>query len=176
MYFTENGGKEIHPCVVVEIVLKWWSKRTDTENVDMGFIKPLIATIEKVSSVWCNSVRFDERYSRLMTTLDIPRPTALRFITYMVGRHNRHVLKDCISKGDDTPAQLKYLKCSKNMEIYRQSVPALRYNDAVFPPYGDTTYHWYISTYDPVKHVSLITDSKEEILDYIDNAMYFSLD
>ena len=28
-YFTENAGTGIHPCVVVEIVLKWWSVRKD---------------------------------------------------------------------------------------------------------------------------------------------------
>ena len=28
-YFTENAGTGIHPCVVVEIILKWWRVRTD---------------------------------------------------------------------------------------------------------------------------------------------------
>ena len=56
------------------------------------------------------------------------------------------------------------------MERYRQSVPAFRYNAAVFPPYGDTIHHWFISTDDPDKHVSLITDSKEEICNCTDNA------
>ena len=59
------------------------------------------------------------------------------------------------------------------MERYRQSVPAFRYNAAVFPPYGDTVHHWYISK--PYKHVSLTTDSKEEICNYINNAFAFSL-
>ena len=69
----------------------------------------------------------------------------------------------------------KDLGCTDNMERYRQSVPAFRYNTAVFPPYGDTIHHWYIRTSGPGKHVSLIADSRQEILDYIDNAMYFSL-
>ena len=59
--------------------------------------------------------------------------------------------------------QLKDLKCSDSMERYRQSVPAFTYNAAVFPPYGDTIHHWYIRTVFPFRHVSLITDSKEEI-------------
>ena len=54
------------------------------------------------------------------------------------------------------------------MERYRQSVPAFTYNAAVFPPYGDTIHHWYIISYGPDKHVSLIIDSKEDILNYID--------
>ena len=89
--------------------------------------------------------------------------------------NNARVLKDCISEGDGTPVQLEDLYCSDNMERYRQSVPAFRYNAAVFPSYGDTKHHWFISTDDPYKHVSLITDSKEEILDYIDNASHIEL-
>ena len=87
----------------------------------------------------------------------------------------RDTLKDCISKGDGTPVQLEDLRCSDNMESYRQSVPAFRYNTAVFPPYGHTIHHWYISTYGPDKHVSLIADSREEILDYINDATYIEL-
>ena len=83
------------------------------------------------------------------------------------------MLKDCISKGDGTPAQLEDLRCTNNMERYRQCVPAFTYNAAVFPPYGDNIHHWYICTDD--NHVSLITDSKEEILDYINYARGFDL-
>ena len=65
------------------------------------------------------------------------------------------------------------MECSDSMEGYRQSVPAFRYNAAVFPPYGDTIHHWFITTFDPStsKHVSLITDSKEDISNYINNAI-----
>ena len=83
--------------------------------------------------------------------------------------HNRGNLYRCISRGDGTPVQFEDLYCSDNMERYRQSVPAFRYNAAVFPPYGDTIHHWYIITVDPIRHVSLITDSKEEICNYINN-------
>ena len=61
------------------------------------------------------------------------------------------------------------------MKRYEQSVPAFRYNAAVFPPYGDTKHHWYIRTFKPYKHVSLITDSKEEICNYINNPFDFTL-
>ena len=183
--FTTHAGTGIHPCVVVEIVLKWWRVRTDTEHVDMSFITLLITTIQNVSSMWYNSVCMDERYKGLMKTLDIPKPKAARYIYYRAHirdvldnrahNNNARVLKDCISKGDGTPAQLEGLICSDNMERYRDSVPAFTYNAAVFPPYGDTKHHWYISTYGPDKHVSLITYSREEILDYIDNARGFYL-
>ena len=174
-YFTENAGTGIHPCVVVEIVLKWWRVRTDREHVDMSFITPLITTIQNVSSMWYNSVCYDERYKDLMTTLDIPAPTAptaARFMCYRAHNcdNNYRVLKDCISEGDGTPAQLEDLICTNNMKRYRQRVPAFRYNAAVFPPYGDTIHHWYITKYNSNKLVSLITDSKEEISNDINNA------
>ena len=84
-------------------------------------------------------------------------------------------LKDCISKGDGTPVQLVDLIYTGNMERYKQSVPVFTYNPAVFPPYGDTVHHWFIITYGPsfILHKlslqSLITNSKEEICNYINN-------
>ena len=167
-YFAKNAGTGIHPCVVVEIVLKWWRVRTDREHVDMSFITPLITTIENVSSWWYNSVCDDERYKGLTETLDIPKPTVTRYM-YCTTYIGRAAYKECISKGDGTPApvQLEDLWCTGNMERYRQSVPAFRYNTAVFPPYGNTIHHWYITTVRPYKHVSFITDSKEDICNYI---------
>ena len=172
---------------MVEIVLKWWRVRTDTEHVDMSFITPLITTIQNVNSLWYNNVCNDKRYEGLTKTLDIPEPTAARYMFYTRKRANvldvralfrtlksTRVLVDCIRKGDGTPVQLENLKCSDNMERYRQSVPAFRYNAAVFPPYGDTKHHWFIKTY-PYKHVSLITDSKEEIYCF-DNKWILTLD
>ena len=182
-HFTENAGTRIHPCVVVEIVLKWWSVRTDREHVDMSFITPLITTIQNVSTAWYYNVCMDEGYRSLMRTLDIPEPTATRVMCYVISSvvcrartyNNTRVLRDCISKGDGTPVQLVDLYCTKNMDRYKQSVPAFRYNTAVFPPYGNTKHHWYIRTFDPSRHVSLITDSKQEIFNYINNASHIEL-
>ena len=61
------------------------------------------------------------------------------------------------------------------MERYRQSLPAFRYNADVFPPYGDTKHHWFITAYYPHGHKSLITDSKTDILLYIDKAHHTKL-
>ena len=149
--FTTHAGTGIHPCVVVEIVLKWWRVRTDTEYVDMSFIKPLITTIQTVSSNWYYSVCKDERYNGLMRTLNIPAPIAPTADSYMVYRAH-------ISKGDGTPGQLVYLRCSDNMRGYRQSVlpPSFSYNAAVFPPYEDTKHHWCIRTSGPsISHYRL---------------------
>ena len=176
-YFTENAGTEIHPCVVVEIVIKWWSVGTDREHVDMSFIKPLITTIENVNSSWYDSVRGDERYKGLIKTLDIPEPAAPRAIYYTnySSSNNELILKDCIRKGDGTPSQLEDLRCTDNMKRYNNKQCVFRYNAAVFPPYGDNKYHWFIRMYTSCKHVSLITNSKDEVLSYINNAMEFYL-
>ena len=55
---------------------------------------------------------------------------------------------------------------------YRQSIPAFRYNAAVFPPYGDTKHHWFIKIYRPYERVllSFVTDSKEKIFNCISDA------
>ena len=96
----------------MKIVLKWWRVRTDREHVDMSFIKPLITTILNVSSEWYYSVCKDDRYNGLMTTLDIPAPTAeraMRYTTYIDRAYISSTLEDCISKGDGTPVQLEEL-------------------------------------------------------------------
>ena len=170
----------------------------------MSFITPHITTIQNASSWWYYSVCRDERYEGLTETLDIPKPTTVRYMYYWCAAHNNNntlkdcirkgdgtpaqlenfyytdraaynytTLKDCIRKGDGTPAQLENLNCSDNMERYEESVPAFTYNAAVFPPYGDTIHHWYISK--PSRHVSLITDSKKEIWNYINNGWAFNL-
>ena len=149
----------------------------------MSFITPLITRIQNASSKWYYDVCKDKRYKGLTKTLDIPEPTTARYMyysshavtNYYRACTNNTTLLDCIRKGDGTPVQLENLKCSDNMERYRQSVPAFRYNAAVYPPYGDTKHHWYIRIVGPDKNVSLITDSKEEILYCIDNAFGFIL-
>ena len=175
-YFTKHAGSEtgIHPCVVVEIVLKWWSERTGREHVDMSFIIPFITTIHTVSSDWYLDVRRDERYKNLIKTLDIPKPTIARFMYYsFYSDFYKGLLEDCINLGNGRPANLEIrLECSDtdNMRKYRQSIPEFRYNNVVFPPYRYryTKHHWYITTSDPNRFVSLITDSQDKILNYID--------
>ena len=172
--FTDNAGTGVHPCVVAEIVLKWWRVRTSKEDVDMSFMKPLIETIQSVSSKWYEGVCKDNRYEGLMKTLNIPTPTAEHDIYYSTwgNDNNKLVLKNCIN---GKSARLERLKCTKNMQRYEQSVPDFTYNDTAFPPFGDTKHHWYISKYlaKHSDHVSFITNSKNELLDYInDGAIY----
>ena len=167
--FTKHAGSGIHPCVVVEIVLKWWSERADREHFNMSFMTPLIAKIQNVSSAWFYCVCKDERYTGLIEILNISRTATeqhYRYMRYTGGsRNNDRIMKACISKGDGAPVQLEDLGCSDSMERYKQSVPAFRYNATIFPPYGDTKHHWFIRI--AYKHVSLVTNSKAEILNLI---------
>ena len=177
--FTERAGKRMHPCLVVEIVLKWWILRSNTEHPDMSFIKPLITTILSVDECWYYSVCKDRRYGDLVRTLSIPEPTRSRYIYYDID--NDSLVHDSISKGDGTPVQLKdsnWRYSERDMERYIQRIPAFTYNTAVFPPWGDAKHHWYATTTskqramfifpfdDSSTHLSLLTDSTNQILEY----------
>ena len=70
-YFTTHAGTGIHPCVVGEIVLKWWRVRTAAEHVDISFIAPLITTAHNFSSSWYYHVCQDKRYKSLIKALNI---------------------------------------------------------------------------------------------------------
>ena len=181
--FTEGAaaGTGIHPCVVVEIVLKWWSQRTDRRGeYDMSFITPLITTIHTVSSYWYGYVVRDERYTALMASLDIPKPVTLRYMHYtFFGKSYKRELEDCILYGSSSDDYIPvnygmHLKCSDDdkWKIYKDEIPGFIYecNDAEFPPYrneDNTEHHWYIYRESPQMFVSFIADSQDEILSYI---------
>ena len=170
--FTKQAGKEIHPCVVVEIVLKWWSNQKDREQLDMGFIKPLIIDIQNASTSWYYSVSHDVRYKSLINTLSIRCLLAKRFMLYNgKSDKNKRILYDCIRKGDGTPAHLARLQCTASMKKYGNRL--FKYDVDAVPSYVDTKHHWYISIKD--KHVSLITDSHQELLTDIREAEDFRL-
>ena len=173
-HFTEHAGTGVYPCVVVEIVLKWWSVQTNTKD-DMSFIRPLITTLRNVSSEWYANLLLrvdlvkDERYEGLKGTPDLPDPntesyTFLRYGFHIYSCDRKYDLLNCIRKGDGTPVRFKGMNCSKNMEKYLRCVPEFRYSDTTVPPYGDAKCCWYIITRYNFKFVSLITDSKEDVL------------
>ena len=170
--FTKQAGKEIHPCVVVEIVLKWWSNQKDRKQLDMGFIKPLIIDIQNASTSWYYSVSHDVRYKSLIKTLSIGCLLAKRFMLYNgKSDKNKRILYDCIRKGDGTPVNLGHLQYTDSMKKYRRIL--FKYDADAVPPYVDTNHHWYISIQD--KHVSLIADSYQELLTDIHEAEDFRL-
>ena len=175
-HFTEHARTGIHPCVVMDIALKWWSIRADKEHIDMRFLKPLIITIQNVDHEWRCAVRCDPRYKGLLETLDIPEITITKLKLQLQNNSglrghfsnifiNQRALYDFINEGDGEPKQLFWVNSGKEDE------PAFTYNAAAFPPYGDTKHHFYISTVKNHifmdKYVSFIIDSKEDILTYL---------
>ena len=81
MYFAEHAGAQINPCVEKEIVLRWWSLRTDKQHVYMSFMRPLITTIHNVNYECEYSAWFDDRYRGLiMETLDMGLSTTSHII------------------------------------------------------------------------------------------------
>ena len=177
--FVEKAGTEIHPCVVAEIVLKWWSVRENADNnLSMGFITPLITAINNISTYWFPSVYHDEKYGDLLTALAVPEPTAVSYLFYDYSdidndNNKKCIPYDCIAKGDGTPAQLMHVQSSDDMERHRKNI--FRYNAGVFPAYMDVKHHWFIRMGNPDKHVSLITGSQEDILADIRNAEWLEL-
>ena len=158
---------------MAEIVHKWWSVNTDRKYARMRFIKPLLT---RILTDHANSRFYDVICNTYRRRTPAEHNPVSSYMFYDVDNSNyyKHILYNCISTG--TPPRLKNLTCSNNMEIYKQIVPEFKYNAVVFPPYGDTKHHWYIrrSTRsvdgldDTEQLVSLITNSKDEILNNID--------
>ena len=84
---------------MAEIVLKWWSLRTDRENLDMSFMERLFQKINSYNSEWYYNVRSDKRYKHLMEIIDIPEYKAKYIFYNSCDGDNKRILKDCISKG-----------------------------------------------------------------------------
>ena len=166
-YREQTAGTRIHPCVVMEIVLKWWRVSRFGHNLDTDLIRPLITEINGVSNDWYTSVCNDKRYSPLMNSVRIEaQNTVSSFISFDIIRneYNLNLLKECIRTMSYAPVQLTDIKCSDNMNIHTQDLPAFRYTPALCPPYGHINHHWFIRTTNPTRHVSFIIDSMEELL------------
>ena len=174
--------KDIHPCVVVEIILKWWGARVDRDEFDMGFLKPIITKIQYRSSCWYELICENKSYKYLMKTLKVSSPLVTRYMHYYMrcvkdddgnAYDNKQSVIDSIRKGDGTPAKLMELEYSDDMERYIDEVPEFYYNTVLVPPYGDGKYHWFMSAEE--KHVSFVTTSQKELLAIITNAKWIEL-
>ena len=173
-YFTEYAAKDIHPCVIGEIVLKWWRVNC-TEYHDIPFIKTLFKKMEDIYYTWLDDSRNDIRYEELFMTITVVTKIDGRYLFYYCNHANKNLiaLKQCIEKGDGTELTLPTndIENSEDMEVYRDNMPVFRYNTAIFPPYGASTGHWYlIFCNDNVSDsmVSLITECQQDILSYFE--------
>ena len=178
-YFTENTGKELHPCISAEIVLKWYSARK-AECPDNTFIKTLFTKVQEMGSLWIKAVKDDYNYRDVVTALALAQPAEERFLYYGYQYHNNIVaqLKQCIQTRDGTPLILpvESIHCSDNMTVCRQTVPPFHYNPAAVPPYGLSNGHWYLVSAFENKHVwyydfiSFITFSQQKIINYLESS------
>ena len=173
-FFTEYAAKDLHPCVIGEIVLKWWRVNC-TEYHDISFIKTLFKEIDDIYDRWPEDVRDDRRNYELIITLRI-RTYMSRFLLHYCTHDNNNLmaLKQCIEKGDGTELNFptNELCNTEDMEVYKDIVPVFRYNTSIFPPYGVSTGHWYMFFLSLENYtcsmVSLITESQQDILSYFE--------
>ena len=187
-YFTEHTGRELHPCITAEIVLKWWHVKEGVCS-DNTVIETVFLKVHDIDSDWGNYVARDSRYSNMKATHEskrmvgtpcLGRPAVLRYFYYYCNEKIVSQLKQCIQAGDSTPLVLpvKNIRCSDNMRVNKDTVPAFRYNPAVVPPYGINNAHWYlvckcngygITTF---SLISFITDVQQEIMNYLKQCAY----
>ena len=82
--------------------------------------------------------------------------------------------------GDGTPLVLpgEDIQCSDNMSVYKDIVPAFRYNPAVVPPYTINNGHWYIvckyehNDVTAMNFISFITDTQQDIINYLETCVH----
>ena len=151
----------IHPCVVAEIALKF-VRSTSLEDNEIGkvkgIIKALLETLKASSAQWYNSVCSDRRYINFIENhLGLPSHTESSN-PQVLSDHDRNALIDCINRGNGVEREFQVLPYSG------EPVRGFRYRNGELPPYGDITDDWFINAGNTSKHVSLIVDSKDEIL------------
>ena len=173
-YFTEYASKDIHPCVIGEIVLKWW-RINRTECPDMTFIKNLFTKIDDIYDRWLDDANDDIRYKELFHVIELDTKDTKYLYCYCNHKgENMIVLTQCIEKGNgaDLIFPINHIEYTQNMAVYGQNMPVFRYNTAMFPPYGVSNGHWYLVFYyenDTFSMVSLITESQQDLLDYLES-------
>ena len=129
-YFTEYAAEDLHPCVIGEIVLKWWRVNC-AEYHDISFIKTLFTKIDDIYDTWLYDAARDCRYKELIITLKLDTDYDTFLFYYCShGNNNLIALKQCIEKGDDTDLTLptNHICSSHNMAVYRNNMPVFRNN------------------------------------------------
>ena len=73
-YFTKYVAKDIHSCVIGEIVLKWW-RVSRTGCPDSTFMKTLFKKIGDIYNAWLCNVYHDVRYNELFHAIEVELDT-----------------------------------------------------------------------------------------------------
>ena len=178
IYFVKHAGRNLHPCITAEIVMKWWTIR-EGKCPEKAYIRNLFSKIQEMSSAWGGHFAKDPRYLGVTSELGLEKPEVRRIICYYSNDDNISQLKQCIKTGDGTPLALpvESLSCSENMIAYKETIPEFRYNPAEVPPYAINNGHWYLlCLYKPDNgaeawfSVSFITDTQQEIMNYLESS------
>ena len=174
-YFTEHTGKEIHPCIIAEIVLTWWSAKGNVCS-DIRFIERLFSSIQDIDSYWIYDVTSYSNCKDLVKTLRLRKAAVERYFYYRCN-NNLSELIECIQTGDGTPLLLpkEAIFCTDDMTAYKERVPVFRYYSAVVPPYCLHDGHWYLvcayknEGVTKCNFIAFVTDSQKEIVSYLDS-------
>ena len=179
-YFTEYAAKGIHPCVIGEIVVKWW-RVNYTEYHDLTYIKTLFTKIEDFYDTWLYDTNCDVRFRELFITL-VQDFHISKYLHYYCYREDETLiaLKQCIEKGDGTELTFptNRISNSPDMAEYKKNTPLFRYNTGIFPPYGVSSGHWYLlfcNEDESYSMVSLIIESQQDILTYFESCDHVEL-
>ena len=179
-YFTKYtaNATEIHPCIIAETALKWWSARGD-EFSDMSFIKELVRRIQVDHGGWAGTIKLDSRYGNLVENFNLGNPPMLRFLFYKFENYDKTLplLIETIRQGDGTPLCLpiKDVNCTNNMAAYKERI--FSYDATIYPPYGAIKGHWFINCAKLDSCRNLVfrmlfftTDTQQEILHYLEES------
>ena len=178
-YFDETTGKELHPCITAEIVLKWWNVRQ--RDIAKRFVSRIINKINVGYSDWIYCVQCDTRFQNIFKNLSLLSPLELKCIYYQctTGNNFLPMLKQCIRQGDGKPITISMnaLVCTENMGKHIGGIPAFSYDSNAVPPYGKIDGHWYLSlkydeNYENLpgnSFISLITDNQQDVLNLLEH-------
>ena len=188
-YFTEHAAKDIHPCIVGDIVLKWWTVKS-AQCPDTSFIKTLFKKIEDFYDFWSMAASSDNRYYDLFQTLNLGGNEFTNAIHFYFDKDNGNLsaLREYIERGDGTALTLPTwdIRCF-GMETVMDKMSGFSYNPALFPPYRENDGYWFLffrykadsgtgsdSDFN-FSMVSLITEYQQDILAYFDSCILGNL-
>ena len=168
-YFAEHTSSFIHPCIVADIVSEWWLHKKE-ECPSVNFIRTLVTRIQNCYSLWVDDVRNDAKFKRLIRMLDLVEPIVRHHLYYR--SINIFELIRCVEGEGVIRKTLYYfnLQCTDNMAQHKATLPEFQYKSTRVPPSGGVSGHWYLRCYGHnhfYMYISFITQSQQEILDYL---------
>ena len=170
--FVENAASEIHPAIVTEIFLKWYSLRPEFDTSKMALIKACITKLQAVDGTWIREISRDARFKDSLKNFTAPFQPISRYLYYTYKDGSLRKLTQCIKSCD---AELKMIAkdahCIGDMMEFRDKIDTFEYSPNRVPSYSNSDVgHWYLVCYgDSIySYVSFITYSQQEIVDSLE--------